>query len=102
MGKFNKKAAKVMATTMALTIAFGMAGCGSATTEYGDVTTIQVINFGGGVGREWLDKAAERFTEISKDVEYESGKKGVQVEIMNTQSIGRGSIKTSGYHIKRR
>lgn len=99
MGKNNKKMAKALATTMALTLAFGMAGCGSATTEYGDVTVIEVINFGGGVGMEWVTKAAERFSELKKDVSYEEGKTGVQVEIHNTQAIGRGSIKTSGYHI---
>ncbi len=46
-------------------------------------TNITVGNYGGGFGVEWLNHSIERFEEKYKDVEFEPGKKGVQV---NTRS----------------
>lgn len=44
-------------------------------------TQLYVSNYAGGVGSEWLEKAAARFSETYKDTEFTPGKKGVQILI---------------------
>lgn len=104
MKKQNGKIGKVIATALSLPFAFGAVGCGggdtSASTDNANKTIIEVRNFGGGVGRQWLDNAFERFAELKKDVSYEPGKKGLALEVDN--SVGSGAhqgLHTSTFNI---
>lgn len=100
--KKNKVFLKGMAATLALVSLMGsVAGC--TTTEVlednSDKIVIRVANFGGGIGRKWLDEAGDRFAEIVKDKEYSTGKKGVVFEVTNAIGTTCVGMKTSGTHI---
>ena len=60
-------------------------------------TTIQVINFNGGIGSEWLFKAAERFAEKRQTASYAPGKQGIYIDITATMSVGVGSMPSGVY-----
>ena len=45
------------------------------------VTHIKVMNYNDGFGTEWLEKVKIRFEEAYKDYSFETGKKGVVVDI---------------------
>jgi len=94
----KKNLARVATTVLALTFTLGAVGCGPQGSE-SDATVINVANFGGGVGREWLDNAIARFQDKVKDTEYETGKKGVEFEITSATNVNYGDIKTSGDHL---
>lgn len=89
---------KGIMSVLALTFAFGAVGCGGLGGD-SDATVIYVQNFGGGVGREWLDNAIVRFQEKVKDTEYETGKKGVEFDITSSTKVSYMDIKTSGEHL---
>lgn len=106
MRKFNKTFGKFMSGMLALTFALSAASCISEgeeedVPEYDESTTtiIKVVNYGGGVGRKWLDQAGERFYELTKNTSYEEGKKGVGLEVSHTQKTNITAIKTAAYHI---
>ena len=65
----------------------GSGGSGSGTTQ------IQIINYCGGVGKEWLERSIERFKEAKKDYSYESGKTGVEFKVTNTKSVNVSAMK---------
>ena len=94
MGKTKKALARTLSSALALTTLFTAAACGGGTTGGGagggaDATTtvINIANFGGGIGRKWLDNSAARFSELVKDVEYTPGKKGVSFEVTSTTGV---------------
>lgn len=100
---------KCMAAALALAFAFSAVNCAGHTVDpdnsiigeedNSNKTVIRVTNFGGGVGREWLDKAAERFEDAYADKVYEEGKKGVSVAITSSIATNVNSMETSGEHI---
>ena len=94
---------KLSCAVLALFMVFSVTACGTTVVQNGggtgNETEISIINFGGGVGGKWLANAIERFTELKKDVEYESGKKGVYIEYENNISVGTAAMATSGYNI---
>jgi ABC-type glycerol-3-phosphate transport system substrate-binding protein len=49
-------------------------------------TQLYVSNYYAGLGDEWLVDVKARFENQYKDTEFENGKKGVQVQILNTTS----------------
>lgn len=61
-------------------------------------TVIKVQNFPGGIGTEWLRKAATRFEEATKDKRYEDDKKGVYVDIY-PDAPDSNNLSTSAYHV---
>ncbi len=75
-----------------------LTGCGGGGSD-GTVTQIQVINYCGGVGKEWLNRSIERFQYAKKDVSYEEGKKGVEIKVSNTKSVDTSAMKGSAKHI---
>ncbi|MBE5752058.1 MAG: extracellular solute-binding protein [Clostridiales bacterium] len=96
----KKVAGKVLTAALALTFTLGAVGCDQlGGGSDGDVTYISVANFGGGVGREWLDNAIERFQNKVKDVSYEAGKTGVEFDITSATNVTYEDIKTSGDHL---
>ena len=64
-----------VASMAACNVGGGNAGGGAA----GDskVTTIQFMDYGGGVGNQWLYDAAARFEALKANESYEDGKMGV-------------------------
>ena len=91
----KKLFARSLTAMLALTFTLGATGCGNLGGD-SDMTVIYVQNFGGGVGREWLDNAVARFQEKVKDTEYEAGKKGVEFDITSSTKVSYTDIKTSG------
>ena len=106
MAKFSKMFARTMAAVLSLTAVLGATACMGGTTDDGsagggnsssiigaegtdqdNVTMINVDNFGGGVGKKWLEQAGARFAEMKKDEEYTAGKKGVAFSITNTTGV---------------
>lgn len=63
------------------------------------VTYVDIQNFGGGIGSEWISAAAERFSEIQKDHSYEEGKSGVKISVQDSKSIDETQMGSSTYQI---
>jgi len=61
-------------------------GSGSGSTAPGDLSTLYVSNFNGGFGDSWLKKAISRFEKDNQNVSFESGKKGVHIEIQDNKT----------------
>lgn len=100
---------KVLATALCCVTAFAAIACGDSTSSSGNgdsgtpswaknATVIKVQNFPGGIGRKWLDQAAERFQEANKETVFEDGKKGVYINVSGTQPDS-STIASSGYQI---
>lgn len=91
---------KIIALLISIVCLFSTSACTS--TRNGDipdnVTVIKVDNFTGGIGVEWLRKAARRFEEANAETVFEEGKQGVYVDISTVQP-DPATISTSGYHI---
>lgn len=97
-----KKLQKITALLLSVVSCASFAACGGGSTSGGGTgkeTELVVYNFGGGVGREWLDNAFKRFAESKKDVSYEEGKTGVSMSVTHTTSSPISTIETDGYHI---
>lgn len=92
-----RKAKKATSILMALAMAFGMTACGGG----GDSgkTKIRIMNFGGGVGRVWLDEACERFAKANQETVFEEGKQGVEFEIEHNINTNVSTMKSAGYNI---
>ena len=58
-------------------------GCSSPGGVDKTKTQLYIGNFNGGFGSAWLESAKEDFEEAYKDVSFEDGKKGVQIQIRN-------------------
>ena len=99
MKKGNKAFAKVLAMVLAVTSLLGATGCGGGSTDSSTTTVIKVANFGGGVGRKWLDEACARFKTLVADKEYSTGKKGVEFDITHNTSVKIDGIKSDATHI---
>jgi len=100
----NGKIGKTIATALALSFAFSAIGCNKVNSptnkDNESKTIIEVRNFGGGVGRQWLDNAFARVAELNKDVSFEPGKQGLAMEVDN--SVGTGAhqnLNTSTFNI---
>ncbi len=62
-------------------------------------TTIKFKNAGGGYGHLWIDIAAEKFAEMHKDTEFETGKKGVYIEVLNDFTFGMATMNSTSQQI---
>lgn len=99
MKKGKKFFAKSLAMVLAVTSLLGAVGCGDSGSDSSTTTVIKVGNFGGGVGRKWLDEAAARFSALVADKEYSSGKKGVVFDITHNTSVKIDGIASDGTNI---
>lgn len=95
MKKTLKKSVCLLLATL---FAGSMVAC-APTIGSGKETVISVLNFGGGVGEEWLKKAAVRFQELKANESYESGKTGVFIDYISQQSINTANMDSDGYNI---
>lgn len=101
--KFKKLAALLLCGATL----FGAAACGGKKNNNSgeklpdwakNATVIKVQNFPGGIGRKWLDEAAERFQNENKTKSFETGKEGVYISISGTQPNSK-TLSSSGYQI---
>lgn len=95
-----KKFQKIICTVLAVMMGGFVAACGPESNKgTGDATVIQIMNYGGGVGRKWLDEACARFSEANKTISFEEGKTGVEFKIEHNISTGVATMKSAGYNI---
>ena len=108
----NKKG-KFLAITLAGVACLGMlAGCGEKKRAAGydpdaedeSISQLYISNYQGGFGRAWLDETVERFEAKYKDYSFESGKKGVNVNIYSSKNGTAGnslisSVLSSNYDV---
>ncbi len=93
------KMKKITALTLALLSlgSISLAGCGGGGSNKG-VAMISIVNYGGGVGEEWLNNATERFAEANMDTQF-GDYVGVEFEIDNQQGITLTNMDTDGYQM---
>ena len=106
----EEKMKKILSGILCAMLVLAMTACGESGSNSGNnsgsnvpgdletKTVIKVQNFPGGIGSNWLYKAAERFQEQYKNEHLESGKTGVYVEITPEQP-NSSTLSTSAYHI---
>lgn len=93
---------KTITLCMSLVLSVGVySGCSDS--DLGGIDTsktqVYVANYEGGVGRAWLDDAKIRFENYYKDVSFEEGKTGVQVQIKSDKQVALSQLKGSSYYI---
>lgn len=64
-----------------------------------DAAVLNVINYDGGVGHAWLDAVIKRFEAEYADAEYVEGKKGVDINVLNTKTVTFEGLNTSEYSV---
>lgn len=94
-----KKITKIICVILALIMSSAFTACSGGSSNSSSTTQIQIMNYGGGVGRRWLDEACARFKEEYKDVSFETGKMGVSFKIEHNISTGVATMKSAGYNI---
>lgn len=72
---------KFLVLLLVLCISLSCVACGGGggQEDYGNKLVLNVLNYNGGFGSEWLYKAAARFEEEYKDEVFAEGYKGVKV-----------------------
>lgn len=63
-----------------------------------NTTKLAVYNYNGGIGTEWAYAAEKRFEALYKDVSFEDGKMGVDVQIMPGK-LSQATIATQPYDL---
>lgn len=89
---------KLIALLLAGCCVLGVVGGCSNRKDRSNMTKISVQNYNGGVGRQWLDDAAERFEEAYKDVSFADGKTGVYVEVSDGD-LNPGNIAKEAFQV---
>lgn len=88
-----KKIALLLATFLSGTVL--ATGCGPTTEEPSvdptKTTIIKLQNYDCGYGRDYLVETAKKFQDAVKDVSYETGKTGVYIDILPTQTNATGN-----------
>ena len=102
--KRNKIVAFALASLMGVTSVGVLSSCGTrkpgglgAVVESAPVvddtkSILTVATFDGGVGHEWLQEAALRFEELHTETVFESGKKGVIVDVAYDKDNYGGTV----------
>lgn len=100
MMNLKKKCVSVMLSAACL---LSMASCGIGKVNKNDSKTddptkanISLMTWDGGIGKEWLDKAAALFEEKYKDsTDFQEGRKGVKINIEKSRNCAGSSLETS-------
>ncbi len=92
MRTFKKIAALMLA--LAIMVPVFLVGCGPKVLVQGDETktVLQVVNYAGGFGKQWILDVEKRFEAAYANVSFEEGKMGVDVVIDNNKDQGEGYI----------
>lgn len=88
------KAVATMVAAVALTSSLTACGVNNPSQNSGK-TTVFVWNYDGGVGHEWLNAVASRFEAANAETEFEAGKTGVKIEVLNDKDSDWGSVLSS-------
>ena len=101
-----KSSRKTKLCALALSALFGVSGFAACGGDGGNggggskvITEIEFANYQGCAGDEWLKEAAQRFSALKAEESYESGKKGVRINISNVKAIPYTSLNSEGYDI---
>lgn len=88
---------KIMGLVLSGMMMFSVCSCGNNNST-SSKTLIKVFAWDGGFGTQWLEEAMIRFEEKNANVEYESGKKGVEFvrPITKSKSSDASTMNTSG------
>lgn len=65
----------------------------------GKETVLEVAVHNGGVGKDWLKAAGDRFSELMKEHSYADGKKGVRINITPANGLGKASMASEAYNV---
>lgn len=80
-----------------------LTGCkgifGGGDDEDSSITKISIMNFGGGVGSQWLYNAIKEFEEINKDKSFENGRTGVKIEVDSSTAIDTSNLDMKTYNM---
>ncbi|MBR2376172.1 MAG: hypothetical protein IKA85_00140 [Clostridia bacterium] len=90
---------KLLTIMLAIVMAFGVVACGDNSGDYSDTTLILVDIDDGGLGTEWLERAATRFSELKKNESYAPGKTGVKILPTAVGVVNTVNAASSGTHI---
>lgn len=70
---------KIGVCALAGMLGVGVLSAAGCSDKYGNMTTITVHYFNGGLGDDWIKESIAEFEEMFKNVSFESGKMGVHV-----------------------
>ncbi len=96
----KKKLCLLLALSIVGSVAFSFAGCGRGddgdeNKEYdAGASQLQISNFDGGFGSEWLNVAAKKFEALHAETPFEEGKKGVQIWVNPVKTTASGVLTT--------
>ncbi len=96
MKKFKKLLSLALCFVLSLSVMVGVIGCGGGSSN---VTEIQFVVNGGGLGRAFADNAAERFEQLFAEESYAEGKKGVDVVVSTEFPVKIDTALTSAYDV---
>jgi len=83
---------------VALTSVASFAACGPGGYD-SSVTHLTVMNYDGGVGKQWLENVSEKFEKEYAQTSFEDGKTGVKIDIFDEKLNGSNGVKTSTYAV---
>ncbi len=100
-GKFRKLLSVAFSVFLICIMIISGTACGIGEREEvnEDAAVLNVINYDGGVGHAWLDAVIERFEAEHVDAEYVEGKKGVDINVLNTKTVTFEGLNTSEYSV---
>ena len=97
-----KRTVKILAVALGVLSVLSSVGCTkqviNSSDENKNATKLSVYNYNGGVGTEWLYAAEARFEELYKDVSFEEGKMGVNIEVA-PQKLSQATVATQPYDV---
>lgn len=87
-----------MTALIALTSAASFTACSSSDYDTSK-THLTVMNYDGGVGKEWLENIAAEFEAEYAETSFEEGKTGVKIDIFDEKLDGSSGVKTTSYAV---
>ena len=100
---------KLLSLVLVSAVALTTAACGGNNNNSGGgngggnttgkETVLEVAVHNGGVGKDWLKAAGDRFSELMKEHSYADGKKGVKINITPANGLGKASMASEAYNV---
>ncbi len=97
----RKTGKRLLAIALGLTVALGtlFAGCGGNSADDSSMYHLSVVNYNGGVGSEWIEKAIKRYEDAHKNDVFPNDKVGIKVELTKTKEHYSSTINLKPYDI---
>lgn len=93
----KNKIIKLLSIILCLILCTGAVACGGGGNS--NVTEIEFVVGGGGIGRAYADNAARRFEQAFADAVYAEGKQGVKVNVSTEFPVKIDNALTSPYDV---